>query len=156
MHYFLHMQWLPGRQRQRSLNTCRFTGELWSLWPPMIKKIKSSCIHSSFHSYLPWGSMNNVGQWLNVSPHTHTYVHAHNTQLSIFNTVSILICSCAWAALQITRNSITHYIRQQKSHLTSTNNSSDSEMSALSTWESWTPRLLMTTSVPLSIYLVFV
>lgn len=104
------------------------SGSTTDLWPPWPLQNKSWRCHSRCQSCQMWRSMNNVGQRLNLSPHTQDSI-----SLTPCPADSILTCFWGWATLQITGNSITHYIRQQKPHPTSTNNSSDTRRCALST-----------------------
>ncbi len=97
--------------------------DLWPLWP---LENKTSC--NRCQSRLTRRSMNNVGQWLNLSPHTHDSL-SPATRPAVSPSFP---CFWGWATLQITGNSITHYIRQQKPHPTSTNNSSDTRRWPLS------------------------
>lgn len=121
----LHMRWFTGPQRRRVdlLQTFGLCD------PSRTKAHAVSCFRSCL---LRREAMNDVGQWLNRSPHTQDSGSVSSTLCPL---VSILTCLWGWATLQITGNSITHCIRQQKPHPTSTNNSSDTRRCALSTCE---------------------
>lgn len=58
--------------------------------------------------------------WTESEPTCTHIPHTHNNKTQ-YNKVSILTCLQGWAQHQITRNSITHYIRQEKPQHTSKN-----------------------------------